>query len=106
MSRLHEAKTKGLDAVPSEPNWASIYPTMGDRAADLYLKAVDSPRKGMRTTRTKRKTAQASGRDFGDVRPWRVRNQGIASVKSKKIKDLKKAAKVAKETVKGDKKKA
>jgi hypothetical protein len=79
---------------------------MGDRAADLYLKAVDSPRKGTRTSRTMRKTARACGHDYGDVRPWQVRNSGISGAKSKKVKDLKKVAKAVKETMKGDKKKS
>lgn len=105
MSRLHECKTKGVDHVPSEPHWAGLYATVGERMQELYLKAGSSPRAGTRN-KTKRKTAQVLGHDFRDVRPWKVRNSGIISAKSQKVKGLKKASKLAAETVKGDAKKA
>lgn len=105
MSRLHECLVKGVDNVPSTPHWAGVYATVGERMQDLYLKAVESPRKGTRN-KTKRKTAKVQGLDFQDVRPWKVRNSGIISAKSQKQKGLKKAAKLAAETMKGDTKKA
>jgi hypothetical protein len=70
--------------------------------SDLYLQVVVSPRAGTRNAKTKRKTAQALGRDFQDTRPWKVRHAGISSAKSQKLKGLKKAAKLAAEAVRGD----
>jgi hypothetical protein len=86
MSQLHEFKVR-------------------DIKSDLYLQATISPRAGTRS-KTKRKTAQAMGYDFQDTRPWGERHSDIASAKSQKQKGLKKAAKLAAETVKGDAKKA
>jgi hypothetical protein len=87
MSQLHEFKVKGI-------------------GSDLYLKATSSPRAGTRNAKTKRKTAHALGHDFQDTRPWKDRHSDIASTKSQKQKGLKKAAKLAAETMKGDAKKA
>jgi hypothetical protein len=87
MSQLHEFKVNKV-------------------GSDLYLKVTISPRAGTRNTRTKRKTAHALGYDFQDTRPWKIRHEGLASAKSQKQKGLKKAAKLAAETMKGDAKKA
>lgn len=101
MSRLHDALTKGLDAVPSMPHWAPVFPTMADRLVDLKSRAIVSPRAGTRT-KTKRKTALACGRRFCDPRSWRVRHSGISSVKSQKARDFKKAKKNIREQARGD----
>lgn len=87
MSQLHEFKVNEVKS-------------------DLYLKVTISLRAGTRNAKTKRKTAQALGHDFQDTRPWKVRHEGLASAKSQKQKGLKKAAKMAAETMKGDAKKA
>lgn len=101
MSRLHECITKGVDKVPSTKQWAETFGTVGDRMQDLYLKAIVSPRAGTRT-KTKRKTARAMGTDFVDTRTWKVRNSGIISAKSAKVKQQTKMKKFVAEKAKGD----
>ena len=68
---------------------------------ELYLKAFVSER-ARTPNKTDRKTAQAQGSDFRDVRPWKVRNSGIVSAKSKKTKEKLKISKMAAEQVKGE----
>lgn len=102
MSRLHECITKGCDNVKSTPHWIETYPTVGDRMSDLYLQAKTSDRAGTRN-KTKRKTAHALGRALV-LSGWKIRNSGIISVKSAKIKQLTKMKKVLAEKAKGDQK--
>jgi hypothetical protein len=85
MSRLHESLINGA----------------GENMEKLYLKATISPRAGTRT-KTKRKTARAMGTEFVDTRPWRVRNSGIISAKSAKVKQQTKMKKFISEKAKGD----
>jgi hypothetical protein len=105
MSRLHECLAKGMDNVPSTPHWVGVYGTIGDRMADLYLKAYESPRKGTRI-KTKRKTAHALGHKFTDTRPWDVRNSGIASAKRQRAKEQAKLKKAVTDMGKGEAKNA
>lgn len=86
MSRLHECLVAG---------------SAGQNMQELYLKATVSPRAGTRT-KTKRKTARAMGKDFVDTRPWTVRNSGIISAKSAKVKQQTKMKKYVAEKAKGD----
>lgn len=105
MSRLHDALTKGLDAVPSTPHWAPVFPTMADRLVDLKSRSQISPRAGTRT-KTGRKTALALGRRFCDTRSWKTRHSGIVSSKSQKARDFKNMKKGVGDQAKGDAKKA
>lgn len=105
MSRLHDCLAKGLDAVPSMPHWATVFPTVADRLVDLKSRSQISPRAGTRT-KTRRKTTLALGQRFCDTRPWRVRHSGIVSSKSQKSREFKKTQKSIREQAKGDSKKA
>jgi hypothetical protein len=64
--------------------------------------STDSPRAGTRTTRTKKKTARACGRNYEPTGSWQDRSQGVEAGKQKRMNALRGLKSRVKEMKKGD----